>query len=648
MASESPPAEQTTPPSPPDPIVAAQEAAVPPAKKSARSSASKATGTQSVRVEGLAETLHEVRHELSLLSSAHRYNWINQRLILLRNFIIAMSVIVGVAVVVIMCYREAYRQTLTISAFDVPEKLAERGITGHVVAKALFDELIKRRKTVTTLDAGDLKGAWTENRSDVAVPETKLTFQSVFRYLRHLTGNEIAVDGEMLIDGDNVTIKARVAGNPPRAVKGKLADWEALLGELANYVYETTQPAVLASYLGLNANTPEDLVVLSRHIGRMLNVDPRLPPNVMAVAYDAYGSALMRQDKHVEALAAFDQAISYDPQSGLAVMNAAQANFFLGEFQESSKLYERAVDMKISDAAKSAAFRYRASGAWNRGDCAALEAAIRQAKTFTQYDARRGRWMDASFLTRCAYEEAKGIEMLRAAVSLHPDSSSAWSWLGTVSQWRPGKKYLREAIEASQRAVDLDVGNFSAYLNLAFARAENGQTEQAMAAYNGFKQIRKFDNPRSNFGLAHILYAKGEYQTAESMMQRNIATPKTAVPVHYQLLGMAQDKLGKSDEALSTFRAAQKLFPASCALYDEAGKLLLKQQRTQEAFAEFDRGIAAVKKCGLPYISHARALIEMNRILEARAKLDALIKVSPTSDGAEEAKEILATLGKTG
>ena len=34
---------------------------------------------------------------------------------------------------------------------DGTEKLAERGITGQVVAKALFDELIKRRKTVTTL-----------------------------------------------------------------------------------------------------------------------------------------------------------------------------------------------------------------------------------------------------------------------------------------------------------------------------------------------------------------------------------------------------------------------------------------------------------------------------------------------------------------
>ena len=34
-----------------------------------------------------------------------------------------------------------------------------------MVAKALFDELIKRRELVTTLESGELKGAWAENRA---------------------------------------------------------------------------------------------------------------------------------------------------------------------------------------------------------------------------------------------------------------------------------------------------------------------------------------------------------------------------------------------------------------------------------------------------------------------------------------------------
>ena len=63
-----------------------------------------------VRVEGLAGTLGNIDHELKLLSHATKYKWINQRLILLRNALVALSVLVVVVVTAVACYREAYRQ----------------------------------------------------------------------------------------------------------------------------------------------------------------------------------------------------------------------------------------------------------------------------------------------------------------------------------------------------------------------------------------------------------------------------------------------------------------------------------------------------------------------------------------------------------
>ena len=235
----------------------------------ASATATAQSGENLATLKSLTKTLDSVDHELQLLSHATKYSWINHRLILLRNALIAFSILVVVVIVAIACYREAYRQTLTIAAFDVPPKLAERGITGQVIAKALFDELIKRRQLVTTLEAGELKGAWAENRSDVAIPEAKFTLQSVFRYLRYMTGNEISVDGEFILDGEDVTMKVRVAGKAPTIAKGKLADWEALTGELALGVLDVTQPAVVAAYLGLKAETPADLVALSRRLRKM-------------------------------------------------------------------------------------------------------------------------------------------------------------------------------------------------------------------------------------------------------------------------------------------------------------------------------------------------------------------------------------------
>ena len=264
--------------------------------------------TLSAALSAFAAAAEAFKHELHLFGHAGKYEWMNRRLILLRNAVIAFGVVITAMVIVVMLFREAYRETLSIAAFSVPEKLAERGITGQVVAQSLFDELIKRRTTVTTLDAGELKGAWSEHRSDIAVPDTKFTLQSIFRYLRALTGKEIAVDGEMLIDGDEVTIKARVQGKPPRVVKGKLVEWEVLMGQLANYVYEVTQPVVLASYWGLTAKSDAEMEMLSALIRRMVGGEPRATPAVLSVAYYAYGLALERQEKHAEALFAWERA----------------------------------------------------------------------------------------------------------------------------------------------------------------------------------------------------------------------------------------------------------------------------------------------------------------------------------------------------
>ena len=65
----------------------------------------------SVRVEGIAELVSDVRHELHLIGRASKFEWVNRRLILLRNAIIAASVVIGAIVVLVMCYREAYRDS---------------------------------------------------------------------------------------------------------------------------------------------------------------------------------------------------------------------------------------------------------------------------------------------------------------------------------------------------------------------------------------------------------------------------------------------------------------------------------------------------------------------------------------------------------
>jgi tetratricopeptide (TPR) repeat protein len=606
---------------------------------------------RTIRVEGLGEALHGLQHELDLISHASKYDWINKRLIVLRNAVIACGVLAAIFILLALCYHEAYRQTLNIAEFDVPEKLAERGITGKVVARTLFDELIRRRRTVATLDAGDVKEGWTEHASEVAIPETHFTLQAVFRYLRELTGNELNVDGEMLVDGDDVVIRARVAGNPPREVHGKLAEWDTLLGELANYVYDTTQPAVLASYLGVTARTPDEVAALSRYVVKMANANPRLPRTVMSIAYNAYGGALMRQDQLPAALAAFNQAIHYDPESGLAVMNAAEVNFRLGNVHDASRQYAQAGHMAIGEEAKREALRRRFSGAMNSGDCSASEAAFRAAHALSRYDEQWERWMEARLLLDCEYKQAKAFEIVRNIATLHPDSSNAWVYFSLIAGER-GERYLREAADGARRAIDTATDPhgllvYFAHINLASYLARLGDIEGAMAMHARAREIVKTDRPDLRNTLAEIRYYAGDYATAERIMRSLIATEEGRRADAYRILASSLVKTGRTGEALDILRAGEKMFPSDCDTYRQAGQLLAAEKRVDEAITEFEKGIAAIRKCGQPYLAEARLLLTLNRVAQARGKLQALLAAAPESDGADEARAVLASLAGT-
>jgi hypothetical protein len=51
-----------------------------------------------------------------------------------------------------------------------------------------------------------------------------------------------------------------------------------------------------------------------------------------------------------------------------------------------------------------------------------------------------------------------------------------------------------------------------------------------------------------------------------------------------------------------------------------------------------------VRKCGSPYLEEARLLLNLHRPGDARGKLTALIAAAPESDGALEARTILAQI----
>ena len=378
----------------------------------------------------LAGALRDEKGGLAFLGVAGRYFAANQRMLLFRNSLIAVCGVVLLLLGIAVCWHEAHRQTMSITAFDVPKSLEVRGITGQVVAKALFDELIRRRALVTTLDSGDLKGAWADNRADVAIPQTGFSVQSLFRYLRSMTGHEISVDGEIMLDGDDAVVKVRVAGHAPTVAKGKIAQWEGLMGDLAGGVLGIAQPAVQAAYLGLKAQTPDDLAALSKHLRQMEQASPPPSAAVLSVGYDAYGSALLRQGRTPDALLAFGEAMTLDPANGVAVVNAANVQADQRNYKEANALFTRAQSLALPDTVKVNALRRRITGATNPGDCVAAAAFIQDARASPLYTARLFVDREATFTLLCEFEEQRAVDMLAPYVALHPTDAVFTNTLG--------------------------------------------------------------------------------------------------------------------------------------------------------------------------------------------------------------------------
>jgi tetratricopeptide (TPR) repeat protein len=603
----------------------------------------------SVRVEGMPEALEQARSSLAFVGPAGRFHVANLRMVLLRNALIVLAVVAFVVGALWVGLREAYRPTMTIAAFDVPPALAARGLSGQVLAKALFDELIRRRALVTTLEAGDLKGAWAENRVDVAIPQAGFTLQSLFRYLRYATGNELSIDGEIVLDGDNVTVKVRVAGKPPAVAQGALAQWEQLVADAAGGVLEATQPAVQAAWLGLKAQTPADLAALSRHVRKLQLANPSHSRAVLSVAYDAYGSALLRLGRPDDAMLAFGEAMALDPDNGVAVMNMANAMADRRDYDEAAPLFARAQSMNLPDEVKLRALRRRIVGATNTGDCDAAAQALRDARASPLYEPWKFIINEARYAASCDYEEARAVAMVAKAFALHPQDALYANLLASLYFSRPDGRYREQGFKVSREAIAAGVDDAFLYGNTRSAlilagRFEEAAEMQAQAERLVFRDPVLLERVRTRYEAFAHLHRK-EYAKADEALKRFYATVPPRAADEFSILAQTQVGLDRHDQAIAIYRDGLKRLPRNCQLWQEWGSAQAARGRPEDitaALATFDQGITTVPKCGLTTNAAARLLIAQGRPAEAKAKLDALIKIAPNSDGAVIAKEILA------
>jgi len=142
------------------------------------------------------------------------------------------------------------------------------------------------------------------------------------------------------------------------------------------------------------------------------------------------------------------------------------------------------------------------------------------------------------------------------AVTKSPDSARAQVNLGTAFASRG---YAEEAIEALERAIELDPASYDAYSQLGFALERSGRMEESLAAHVRAIELGPAD-PRTRLRYAMSLQAAGRLDEAVDMCRQAILLDPGMTEA-YLALGGVYNAMGQADDAIRTLEQAAELYP---------------------------------------------------------------------------------------
>lgn len=176
----------------------------------------------------------------------------------IRDIAIA-AVVIGLLVAAGTVVWSGSRSTgLVIQPFSVPPELAERGLTGEVVAIQMLDRLaaLNMESSATLRAADTFANDWSEG-IDIDIPQTGVSIDEFDRWLREKLGSQTRLSGEVVRSTDGqLTVTVRTAGEPSSSLTGPEADLDGLLARSAERIYALTQPYRYA--VGLRAKGRDD------------------------------------------------------------------------------------------------------------------------------------------------------------------------------------------------------------------------------------------------------------------------------------------------------------------------------------------------------------------------------------------------------
>ncbi|HEY5107055.1 MAG TPA: hypothetical protein VII73_09845 [Caulobacteraceae bacterium] len=501
-----------------------------------------------------------------------------------QTLIVLIAALAGLGLLVMLTDAFTSR-SVVVDAFEAPPDLAQRGLTGTVVAADLLDRLQKlQAATRSTAKLLKTTSAWA---SDIKIqaPGTGVSIGEIDRLLHARFGHDIHIGGELVqTQTGGLVLTVRGDGVPAKTFQGAAGQLDTLTAQAADYLYGASQPYQFAVYLITNGRDAEALVFIPGAFAVAANDEQR------AALANAWGSAYFGLNMPAPATDKFRLAMALKPDNwkawGNLIWTVSEAQGEEAGWREAQAMLHAASkapkrdrpELRLFAAAAESSFDFplllaatmaetsHNGGAGTRSTIIGPAIADAYARMHDQFSASR--WMDASDPQEST-TTAEALLLNGYAALDRDDGAGAVAPLeGFWTAWLKNPNLQR--IYADNPC----------FLGLAYGLA--GRTGAAEAV---FKRTGPWSLCFAMHGAA--LEHVGDLAQAERVWAQGIAVGPDLPPV-YLYRGISELSRGDLARAGADLAAASVRSPHWADPLKAWGDLLAREGRWRDALAKYD------------------------------------------------------------
>jgi hypothetical protein len=548
------------------------------------------------------------------------------------------TAIVGIAVaggLAYLVWDAAHSKGLMVEPFSVPSDLANRGLTGEVVAGQMIDKLTSMTKSESSRAVQSYANNW-GNNIKVEIPETGVSIGELRNFLREWLGHDIHTSGEIFRTGDGIAVTARTGGEEGATFTGKENDLDALMQKAAEHVYEVTQPYRYANYLDRNY----DPKGLAQRVAKATAVYRRLiaGDDMKEQAWAWNGLATIQFNFYADNRKSawyYGKALATDPDFTLVYYASSARNGPLGQEEEGFRRqneFIRRAELGTPELnpryARSALAQAKGATLSAVGDfAAAISIEKGAAENFDSFSVLgRGNFLNVALSAMArihdpgalrAYLKALGWTQVPAGyvTSIFWSAMDSGDWHDLLAT-EPGMNAPSSANRLSH-AKHISNGDYNPSLwpLIAYAHARTGD----LAGAEKLLAPLADDNAMAVRMRAMIAELKGDHARADWWFARSEAqTP--SLPLTDLWWGQALLKRGRPDAAIEKFTRANKLGPHFADPLEGWGEALMAKNQSHLAVAKFAEADKYAPNWGRLHLKWGEALEYAGRRDDAKAQ----------------------------